>query len=98
MISPSEEVTVGAQVVLFTDLRGSTAMYHDLGDAPAYARVRDHFAVLAEAVRAHHGAVVKTIGDAVMATFSRVDEALAAVRAMHRALDSAGGKAPRRWP
>ena len=92
VISPREEVTVGAQVVLFTDLRGSTAMYHDLGDAPAYARVRDHFAVLAEAVRAHHGAVVKTIGDAVMATFSRVDEALAAVRAMHRALDSAGGK------
>jgi class 3 adenylate cyclase len=91
VISPSEEVTVGAQVVLFTDLRGSTAMYHGLGDAPAYALVRDHFTVLTDAVASHHGTVVKTIGDAVMATFSRVDEALAAVCAMHRALRAGSG-------
>jgi class 3 adenylate cyclase len=89
VISPSEQVTVGAQVVLFTDLCGSTAMYHGLGDAPAYVVVRNHFAVLMEAVRVHHGAVVKTIGDAVMATFSRVDEALAAVRRMHERLGTA---------
>lgn len=83
VVSPTEQVSVGFQVVLFTDLRGSTAMYHGLGDAPAYVLVRDHFAVLAEATRTHRGTVVKTIGDAVMATFSRVDEALAAVRRMH---------------
>jgi adenylate cyclase len=86
VISPSEEVTVGSQVVLFTDLRGSTALYHSVGDARAYAVVRNHFAVLTTAVRDHHGGVVKTIGDAVMATFSRVDEALGAVREMHRKL------------
>ncbi len=90
VISPTEEVTVGAQVVLFTDLRGSTAMYHGLGDAPAYARVRDHFTVLSDAVRAQHGTVVKTIGDAVMATFTLVEEGLAAVREMHRQLAVAG--------
>jgi class 3 adenylate cyclase len=76
---------------LFTDLRGSTAMYHWLGDGPAYALVRNHFSILTEAIRAHHGTLVKTIGDAVMATFSRVDEALAAVRQMHRQLDAAAG-------
>jgi adenylate cyclase len=91
VISPAEHVTVGAQVVLFTDLRGSTAMYHGLGDGPAYALVRNHFSILTEAVRAHHGTLVKTIGDAVMATFSRVDEALAAVRQMHRLLHAAAG-------
>ena len=69
VISPDEDITVGFQVVLFTDLRGSTAMYRRIGDAPAYALVRDHFAVLADAVRAHHGTIVKTIGDAVMACF-----------------------------
>lgn len=89
VISPTEQITVGAQVVLFTDLRGSTAMYRDQGDAPAYALVRNHFAVLMVAVRAQHGTVVKTLGDAVMATFSRVDEALAAVRQMHRELPAA---------
>ncbi len=89
VISPTEQVTVGSQVVLFTDLRGSTAMYHGLGDPRAYALVRNHFTVLVEAVRANHGTVVKTIGDAVMAAFSRVDEALAAVRKMHLDLAAA---------
>ena len=86
VISPNEDITIGSQVILFTDLRGSTAMYRGIGDAPAYALVRDHFAVLTAAVRRHHGTVVKTIGDAVMACFSRVDEALEAVRDMNRDL------------
>ena len=86
VISPDEEITVGSQVILFTDLRGSTAMYRGIGDAPAYALVRDHFVVLTSAVRRHHGTVVKTIGDAVMACFSRVDEALEAIRDMNRDL------------
>jgi class 3 adenylate cyclase len=89
VISPTESVTIGSQVVLFTDLRGSTAMYRGLGDAPAYAVVRNHFAILQAAVRIHHGTIVKTIGDAVMAAFSRVDEALAAVRQMHQDLPTA---------
>ena len=92
VISPTEQVTVGSQVILFTDLRGSTAMYHHLGDAGAYALVRNHFAALTQAVRANHGAVVKTIGDAIMASFSRVDEALAAVGESFRALPSANPK------
>ena len=89
VISPNEQITVGSQIVLFTDLRGSTAMYNGIGDASAYAVVRDHFSVLTEAIREHHGAIVKTIGDAVMAVFSRVDEALAAVQQMHQRLQAA---------
>ena len=38
VVAPGEQITVGEQSLLFTDLRGSTAMYHDLGDARAYAR------------------------------------------------------------
>ncbi len=84
VISPDEQITVGNQVVLFTDLRGSTAMYNGLGDAPAYALVRDHFRILGAAISQHHGAVVKTIGDAVMAVFTQVDDALRAVELMHQ--------------
>jgi class 3 adenylate cyclase len=83
VISPTEQVTVGSQVVLFTDLRGSTAMYSKIGDAPAYALVRDHFKILHDVISANHGGVVKTIGDAVMAVFSDLAEALAAAHAMH---------------
>ena len=63
---------------LFTDLKGSTALYERLGDLNAYALVRQHFALLEAAAHRHAGAIVKTIGDAVMAAFSRPDDALAA--------------------
>ena len=63
---------------LFTDLKGSTAMYERLGDLNAYALVRQHFALLDAAAQRHSGAVVKTIGDAVMAVFSHPTEAIAA--------------------
>ncbi len=56
--------------ILFSDLTGSTALYTDVGDAAAFRLVDDHFDVLREAVAAHHGAVVKTMGDAVMAAFT----------------------------
>lgn len=86
VLSPNEQIIVGQQTILFTDLRGSTAMYCGIGDAPAYALVREHFDVLRDAIAGHQGAIVKTIGDAVMATFSNPADALNAVREMHRKL------------
>src|SRR6202035_2460272 len=46
--------------------------------------VREHFHVLYDVVRAEAGAVVKTIGDAVMATFTTPDRALAAALRMRQ--------------
>ena len=67
---------------LFTDLKGSTALYDRVGDIVAYDLVREHFRILHEIVASEAGAVVKTIGDAVMATFSTPDRALAAALRM----------------
>ncbi len=67
---------------LFTDLKGSTALYDRVGDVVAYDLVREHFRILNEIVASETGAVVKTIGDAVMATFSTPDRALAAALRM----------------
>ncbi|HYE32805.1 MAG TPA: DUF5939 domain-containing protein [Methylomirabilota bacterium] len=89
VIAPNERITVGSQIVLFTDLRGSTAMYRDVGDAPAYVLVRKHFELIEQSVREAHGIVVKTIGDAVMAVFSDVTEALEAVHRMQRDVSKA---------
>lgn len=71
---------------LFTDLKGSTALYDRVGDLAAYDLVRAHFRVLNEIVAAEAGAVVKTIGDAVMATFPTPDRALAAALRMHNSV------------
>src|SRR6187431_2451920 len=67
---------------LFTDLKGSTALYDRVGDLVAYDLVRAHFRLLHEIVASEAGAVVKTIGDAVMATFPTPDRALAAALRM----------------
>ena len=67
---------------LFTDLKGSTELYERVGDIVAYDLVREHFRVLNEIVASEAGAVVKTIGDAVMATFPSPDRALAAALRM----------------
>jgi class 3 adenylate cyclase len=71
---------------LFTDLKGSTELYDRVGDLVAYDLVRAHFRVLNEIVAAEAGAVVKTIGDAVMATFPSPDRALAAALRMQQSV------------
>ena len=71
---------------LFTDLRGSTALYDRIGDLAAYDLVRDHFAALLTSVATEGGAVVKTIGDAVMATFPTPDRAVRAAMKMRGAM------------
>jgi class 3 adenylate cyclase len=73
---------------LFTDLKGSTALYDRVGDIVAYDLVREHFRVLHEIVASEGGAVVKTIGDAVMATFPTPDRALSAALRMRDSVQS----------
>jgi len=82
-LRPGEEISVGNVTLLFTDLRESTRLYRQIGDAPAYGRVREHFAALEGAIASQGGAIVKTMGDSVMAAFQRPAEALTAIRAAH---------------
>lgn len=70
-INESEGLGVRQVAFLFTDLKGSTGLYSRLGDLNAYALVREHFGRLAQVVVRNDGAVVKTIGDAVMAAFAQ---------------------------
>src|SRR6202140_3623902 len=73
---------------LFTDLKGSTALYERVGDLAAFDLVRAHFHALLEIIASEKGAVVKTIGDAVMATFIRPEHALAAGLRMRAAMET----------
>lgn len=74
-----EQMGVGSVAILFTDLRNSTRMYDEIGDAPAFGRVMTHFDVLRQVIDQHEGAIVKTIGDAVMASFSQPANAVRAL-------------------
>jgi class 3 adenylate cyclase len=70
--------------VLFTDLKGSTELYERIGDLRAYGLVREHFGVLRDIIAERGGSLVKTIGDAVMASFAEPTPALEAATAMTR--------------
>jgi len=75
VLSTEESLSVSRVAFLFTDIKGSTALYSRVGDAMAYRLVREHFKILFNRVERAGGTVVKTIGDAVMAAFARPDMA-----------------------
>ncbi|NWF63996.1 MAG: adenylate/guanylate cyclase domain-containing protein [Chloroflexi bacterium] len=90
VLHAGEEISVGSMTLMFTDLRNSTRLYREIGDAPAFGRVREHFNILEEAVAREEGAVIKTMGDAVMAAFRKPFSAVRAIWNVQRELTARG--------
>ena len=64
------------RTILFTDVEGSTALTDRLGDAKARDLLHEHERITREALKAHGGSEVKTMGDGFMASFSSATKAL----------------------
>ncbi|MCX7620325.1 MAG: adenylate/guanylate cyclase domain-containing protein, partial [Acidimicrobiales bacterium] len=94
-LRPEQRISVGSMTVVFTDLRSSTELYRRVGDAVAFGHVLDHFDVLRAAIVRNGGSVVKTIGDAVMAVFTRP---VLAVEALLEAQEQVGSIRPAGQP
>jgi class 3 adenylate cyclase len=91
-LSLDQRLQITSLTFLFTDLKGSTALYERVGDLAAFDLVRAHFHALLEIISSEKGAVVKTIGDAVMATFVRPEHAIHAGLRMRAAMDELNRK------
>jgi class 3 adenylate cyclase len=87
-----QRLKITSLTFVFTDLRGSTELYDRVGDLAAFDLVKAHFQVLNEIVAAEAGAVVKTIGDAVMATFPTSDRGITAALKMREAMQDLNDK------
>ena len=99
VLAPGLQLAIQRLAFLFTDLTGSTALYQKVGQARAFRLVQEHFTILFDSVTRHNGAVVKTIGDAVMAAFPTGADAVAAALDMQhgiRELDTGGAVDARR--
>lgn len=83
-LAPGLQLGIENLAFMFTDLSGSTALYQRVGQARAFRLVQDHFRLLGGAIARNGGAIVKTIGDAVMATFASPTQALAAALDIQR--------------
>ena len=68
-----ERVTLA---IVFTDVVGSTALGHEVGDAEMNDVRRAHFAQGQKLLGQHNGREIKTIGDSFMVAFKSVEEAL----------------------
>jgi class 3 adenylate cyclase len=87
LLPASSSLQIERATLLFTDIKGSTRMYEELGDAKAFRLVRDHFNILFDAIQDKGGVPIKTIGDAVMGVFMRSADSLAAAFEMLVQLD-----------
>ena len=96
VISATEGIAVLDVTLVFTDLKGSTALYERIGDLNAYIQVQRHFQHLLDATVRHNGSVTKTIGDAVMAAFLTSADAVRAALDMREAVDQLNRDRPQR--
>ncbi|MEK6751067.1 MAG: DUF5939 domain-containing protein [Chloroflexota bacterium] len=90
VLRPGQEISVGSTTLMFTDLRNSTKLYREIGDAPAFGRVREHFEILEQAIVAEGGSIVKTMGDSVMAAFRSPVSAVKAIWDVQKQLSARG--------
>jgi class 3 adenylate cyclase len=96
VIAATEGISVRDVTFVFTDLKGSTALYERIGDLNAYIQVQRHFQYLLDVTVRHNGAVTKTIGDAVMAAFETPADAVRAAVGMCDAVDQLNRDRPQR--
>lgn len=94
VIRGSEGLGVKDIALLFTDLKGSTALYDRIGDLNAFALVQQHFDRLQSVTVRHNGAIIKTIGDAVMAAFLKPADAVQAALDMRSEIASFNERQP----
>ena len=66
-------------------------MYREIGDAPAFGKVMDHFDVLKNAISMEKGAIIKTIRDAVMGVFTNPAACLRAILNAQKSFSTAEG-------
>jgi len=84
----------GPITILFTDVEGSTALTERLGDAQARDVLREHERIVREALKAHGGSEVKTMGDGFMASFGSATKAVECAVAIQRAFAERGSAHP----
>lgn len=89
ILAPGQLATVSTVTLLFTSLdpARADALYHELGDARAFSVIHEHLQQLGKAIRQGGGAVIKTMGEGVLASFSQVTAAVETALSLPGRLD-----------
>jgi class 3 adenylate cyclase/pimeloyl-ACP methyl ester carboxylesterase len=91
LAAPPSDAPTTIHTILFTDVEGSTALTERLGDAKAREVLREHERTVREALAAHGGSEIKTMGDGFMASFGSATKALECAVAIQRSQELGAG-------
>ena len=58
-LAPGIRLGISNLAIMFTDLKGSTSLYDNFGDAKAFSLVQSHFDILHRVIAAHMGGIVR---------------------------------------
>ena len=65
-------------VILFADIGDSTALYERVGDVEAHRMVAESLVLMRDCIESNRGVLLRTVGDAALASFEHADDALEA--------------------
>lgn len=92
---PGEAYTAPAmRAIVFTDVCGSVAQTHELGDEGHLSLLREHNDLVRAELARHDGSEVKHTGDGIMASFTSVSAAVAFAIGVQAALHARNERAP----
>ena len=63
--------------ILFADIGGSTSLYQQAGDSQGHQLIVNSLGAMRKAVESAGGTLLRTVGDAVLASFDSCDQASA---------------------
>jgi serine/threonine protein kinase/class 3 adenylate cyclase len=77
ILAPGQLINVATVTLLVTDLADAADLYRQHGDAGAFGIIHEHFRLLADHIALEGGAVIKTVNEGLVASFT---DSVAAVR------------------
>jgi len=82
VLAPGQIVSVTNMTLLMAEVCDASLLYQQLGDGPAFGKIRSCLLKMEEAIRLAGGAVIKIVGEGIVATFSTSVSAVNAAAAI----------------
>lgn len=82
VLAPGQIVSVTNITLLMAEICGANELYESLGDGPAFGKIRARLLQIEEIIKSHQGAVVKIVGDGILASSQDSESAVAATIAL----------------
>jgi len=82
ILSPGQIVSVTSVTLLMAEICEASRLYVELGDGPAFGRIREDLQQMDDLIRSSGGAIVKIVGEGIVAIFTGSRAALLAAAKM----------------